>query len=59
MVGDAQFVIEKIAQSREAINLDHLVLMQQFIDVPYEKILASLNRLIEYVVPVFGTQQAS
>ncbi len=56
MVGDANFVIEKIMQSREAINLDHLVLMQQFIDVPYDKILASLNRLIEHVVPVFGTQ---
>jgi len=56
MVGDAQFVIEKISQSREAINLDHLVLMQQYIGVPYKKILASLNRLIEHVVPVFGTQ---
>ena len=56
IVGDAQFVAERIAQSREAIGLDHLVLMQQFMGVPYNKILASLERLIEHVVPKFGTQ---
>jgi len=30
--------------------------MQQYTGVPYEKILASWNRLFEKVVPRFGTQ---
>lgn len=30
--------------------------MQQYTGVPYEKILASWNRLFEHVVPKFGTQ---
>ena len=41
---------------RETIGLDHLMLMQQYTGVPYEKILASWNRLFEKVVPRFGTQ---
>lgn len=56
VVGDANFVAERFEQCRENYGLDHLVLMQQFVGVPYEKLLASLDRLIEHVVPRFGTQ---
>ena len=56
VVGDAEFVAERFAQSREATGLDHLVLMQQYTGVPYEKILASWDRLFEHVVPKFGTR---
>ena len=37
-------------------GLDHMMLMQQYTGVPYEKILASWHRLFEHVVPRFGTQ---
>ena len=56
VVGDADFVAERFAERQQTIGLDHLVLMQQFLGVPYEKIRASLERLIENVVPQFGTQ---
>lgn len=56
VVGDAAFVAEKFAEKQETTGLDHLMLMQQYTGVPYEKILASWNRLFEQVVPKFGTQ---
>ncbi len=56
VVGSKEFVIERFAQSQEALNLDHLVLMQQYTGVAYEKIRASWDRLCEHVVPHFGTQ---
>jgi len=55
VVGDASFVAERFAEKRESIGLDHLVLMQQYTGVSYDKILASWHRLFEHVVPQFGT----
>lgn len=54
-VGTADYVAERIAKSREAVNLDHLMLLQQFPGVPYEKIRASMTKFAEQVVPRFGT----
>ena len=56
MVGDAEFVADRIAERQEATGLDHLMLMQQYTGVPYEKIRASWHRLFEHIVPRFGTQ---
>jgi alkanesulfonate monooxygenase SsuD/methylene tetrahydromethanopterin reductase-like flavin-dependent oxidoreductase (luciferase family) len=56
VVGDAAYVAERFAEKQETIGLDHLMLMQQYTGVPYEKILASWDRLFEHVVPKFGTQ---
>ncbi len=56
VVGDADFVAKRFEECHAAYGLDHLVLMQQFLDVPYEKLLASLGRLIDKVVPKFGTK---
>lgn len=56
VVGDAEFVTKRFAQSQENFGLDHLVLMQQYTGVPYRKIRASWERLFEHVVPKFGTQ---
>jgi alkanesulfonate monooxygenase SsuD/methylene tetrahydromethanopterin reductase-like flavin-dependent oxidoreductase (luciferase family) len=56
MVGDAEFVADRVAARKETTGLDHLMLMQQYTGVPYDKILASWHRLFEHVVPLFGTQ---
>ncbi|MGI9348778.1 MAG: LLM class flavin-dependent oxidoreductase [Amylibacter sp.] len=56
VVGDAEYVSDRFSEKQETIGLDHLMLMQQYTGVPYEKILASWNRLFEKVVPRFGTQ---
>ena len=56
MVGSAEYVAERFAESQETIGLDHLVLMQQYTGVPYAKIVGSWDRLCEHVVPQFGTQ---
>lgn len=58
-VGTADYLIEKIAQARETVGLDHLMILQQHPGVPYEKIRASLVRFIERVVPKFGTLAAT
>ena len=54
VVGDAAYVRDKFAELREKTGLDHVVLMQQYIGVPYPKILASWNRFFEHVVPEFS-----
>ena len=56
VVGDAAYVAERFAEKQEMIGLDHVMLMQQYTGVPYEKILASWDRLFAHVVPKFGTQ---
>ena len=56
VVGDAQYVADRFAEKQAAFGLDHMMLMQQYKGVPYAKILASWKRLIEHVVPKFGTQ---
>ena len=56
VVGDAEYVVDRFAEKQESIGLDHLMLMQQYTGVSYEKILASWERLFEHVVPKFGTR---
>ena len=56
VVGDAEYVVDRFSEKQESISLDHLMLMQQYTGVSYEKILASWKRLFENVVPRFGTQ---
>ena len=56
VVGDANYVIERFSRCRESYGLDHVVCMQQFVNVPYHKLISSLDRFIEHVVPCFGTK---
>ena len=56
IVGDAEFVADRLAEKQATTGLDHVMLMQQYTGVPYSKIMASWDRLFEHVVPKFGTQ---
>ncbi len=53
VVGDAAYVADRFAEKQETTGLKHLMLMQQYTGVPYEKILASWHRLFDQVVPKF------
>ena len=55
VVGDADYVAEKFAEKQEAFGLEHVMLMQQYTGVPYEKIRASWERLFTHVVPKFSS----
>ena len=59
MVGDAEFVAERISERQEITGLNHVMLMQQYTGVSYEKILASWDRLFEHVIPRFGTRSVA
>ncbi len=59
IVGDAAFVADRLMEKRDTIGLQHVMLMQQYTGVPYEKILASWDRLFEHVVPVLGTEHGA
>ena len=52
-IGTADYVAEKIEQCREEVGLQHIMLLQQFPGIPFEKILASMSRFGERVVPRF------
>ena len=56
VVGDVEFVIDRFKECQLAYGLDHVVCMQQFVNVPYEKLRASLERFVAHVVPHFGTK---
>jgi hypothetical protein len=53
--GTADYVAEKIHEAQLVNGLDHLILLQNFASVPYEKIHASMAKFAERVVPKFGT----
>lgn len=53
--GTADYVAEKIHEAQLVNGLDHLILLQNFAGVPYEKIRASMAKFAERVVPRFGT----
>ena len=55
-VGTADYVSDKIEQFREDVGLQHIMLLQQFPGIPFEKILASMSRFGEYVMPNFLTR---
>ena len=50
-VGTADYVSERIDQYREQLGLDHIMLLQQFPGLPFEKIIASMTRFGEHVMP--------
>lgn len=52
-VGTADYVAEKIEQFREEVGLQHVMLGMPFFGLPYEKVIASLSRFGEHVVPRF------
>ena len=55
-VGTADYVAERIEHYRAEVNIQHLVQLAQFPGLPFEKILASLSRFAEQVVPRFPTR---
>ena len=54
-VGTADYVAEKIQTFQDEIGLQHIMLLQQFPGIPIEKILASMSRFGEHVVPRLST----
>ena len=52
-IGTAEHVSEKIARFKEEFGLSHIMLLQQFPGVSREKILASMTRFGEQVMPGF------
>lgn len=55
-VGTADYVAEQIQKCQKQYDLKHLVLLQQFPGVPYEKIRASMSKFAERVAPRFLKQ---
>jgi len=53
-VGTADYVAEKIEKYRAEINLQHLMLVQQFPGVPFEDIMSSMSKFSEHVIPRFS-----
>ena len=52
-VGTTDYVAEKIERYREEFGLEHIMLLQQFPGTPIGKILASMTRFGEQVLPRF------
>ena len=52
-VGTPEYVVEKMHKYREEVGLEHIMLLQQFPGVPIEKILASMERFGEHIIPQF------
>jgi alkanesulfonate monooxygenase SsuD/methylene tetrahydromethanopterin reductase-like flavin-dependent oxidoreductase (luciferase family) len=53
-VGTADYVAEKIEKYRQLIGLKHIMLLQQFPGIDYQKILKSMTLFSENVIPRFG-----
>ena len=53
-VGTAEYVAEKISKYQELIGLKHIMLLQQFPGIEYNKILKSMTLFSEQVMPKFG-----
>ena len=52
-VGTADYVAEKIEKAREEVGLQHVMLAMPFFGLPFEKVLSSLSRFGEQVLPRF------
>ena len=52
-IGSADYVAEKIERFREELGLAHVMLLEPFPGLPYEKILKSMTLFGERVVPRF------
>ena len=53
-VGTADYVSEKMKDFRDDANVNHIMLLQQFPGVPYEKIISSMDKFSEHVMPRFS-----
>ena len=53
-VGTADYVSEKIEEYRDEVNVNHIMLLQQFPGVAYQKILDSMSKFAERVMPRFN-----
>ena len=51
--GTADYVAEKIEKAREEVGLAHIMLAMPFFGLPFEKVLSSLSRFGEQVLPRF------
>ncbi len=58
-VGTADYVAEKIEKAREEVGLQHVMLAMPFFGLPFEKVLSSLSRFGEHVVPRFEMAAAA
>ena len=56
-VGTADFVAERIEEFRDEVNVNHIMLLQQFPGVEYSKILKSMDKFAEQVLPRFDVEQ--
>ena len=56
-VGTADYVAERIEEFRDDVNVNHIMLLQQFPGVDYSKILKSMDLFSEYVMPRFDVDQ--
>ena len=52
-VGTADYVSDKIEEYRDEVNINHIMLLQQFPGVEYSKILHSMDKFSERVMPRF------
>lgn len=57
-IGSADYVAEKIERFREEVGLSHIMLLEPFPGLPYEKILKSMTLFGERVVPRFSNGAA-
>ena len=53
-VGTADYVAEKMQDYRDDVNVNHIMLLQQFPGIPFEKIIASMDKFSEHVMPRFS-----
>ena len=53
LVGHADYVIECIQELREHLNLEHLFIWSTHATLPHKKILKSIERFAERVMPEF------
>ena len=58
-IGSADYVAEKIERFREEVGLSHIMLLEPFPGLPYEKILKSMTLFGERVVPRFSNGAAA
>ena len=52
-VGTADYVADRIAEFRDDVNVHHIMLLQQYPGIAYEKILASMSKFASHVMPRF------
>jgi alkanesulfonate monooxygenase SsuD/methylene tetrahydromethanopterin reductase-like flavin-dependent oxidoreductase (luciferase family) len=53
-VGTADYVSDKIEEYRDEVNVNHIMLLQQFPGVEYSKILQNMDKFAEHVMPRFN-----